>query len=184
MNFAKNYEIITAQLISESRIIMAADMNDWWNYLKENNFNYSFGSRIHGTIMALLSGVPATIVTMDSRTREMAEFFSIPHVMGHKKYCFEKDELYKIYDEMNYSMFNKSFTKKFLEYEKFLKEHGIVSHVNENNTFFMSKKSNVHKGLEENRENFEQFAKKMNTNKHIIRCGNILRSVIREIRLE
>ncbi len=37
-----------------------------------------FGTRLHATIMALNSGVPALLVPHDSRTREMAEFASIP----------------------------------------------------------------------------------------------------------
>ena len=36
------------------------------------------GSRLHGSIPSLNSGVPALLLTYDSRTAEMAEFAGIP----------------------------------------------------------------------------------------------------------
>ncbi|MEU3288424.1 polysaccharide pyruvyl transferase family protein [Streptomyces longwoodensis] len=42
-------------------------------------FDYSFGSRIHGNIAALLAGTPATVLAFDSRTLELCRYFEIPH---------------------------------------------------------------------------------------------------------
>ncbi|CAB4330011.1 unannotated protein [freshwater metagenome] len=43
-------------------------------------YDFSFGTRIHGTIAALTSGTPATLIAHDSRTKELADYFNIPHV--------------------------------------------------------------------------------------------------------
>ena len=43
-------------------------------------YDYVFGSRLHGTIMALNSGVPGVLIAHDSRTRELADFAAIPAV--------------------------------------------------------------------------------------------------------
>lgn len=43
------------------------------------SFDVSVGGRFHGTVAALLSGSPAFLYTIDVRTRELAEFHSIPH---------------------------------------------------------------------------------------------------------
>jgi polysaccharide pyruvyl transferase WcaK-like protein len=50
----------------------------WMNDLQ--NYEFSFGTRIHGTIAALTSGVPATLIAHDSRTSELADYFGIPYI--------------------------------------------------------------------------------------------------------
>ena len=45
-----------------------------------DQYSYVIGTRLHGTIMALNSGIPATLITHDSRTQEMAEFARIPFI--------------------------------------------------------------------------------------------------------
>ncbi|WP_225821274.1 polysaccharide pyruvyl transferase family protein [Streptomyces naphthomycinicus] len=43
------------------------------------SYDFSFGSRIHGNIAALLAGTPATVLCGDSRTLELCRYFEIPH---------------------------------------------------------------------------------------------------------
>jgi polysaccharide pyruvyl transferase WcaK-like protein len=50
----------------------------WMNDLQ--SYEFSFGTRIHGTIAALTSGVPATLIAHDSRTSELADYFGIPYI--------------------------------------------------------------------------------------------------------
>ena len=40
----------------------------------------SIGSRFHGNIAAILSGVPALFLVHDMRTLELCEYFRVPHV--------------------------------------------------------------------------------------------------------
>ena len=42
-------------------------------------FDFSFGTRIHGNIAALIAGTPAFVLAPDSRTLELARYFEIPH---------------------------------------------------------------------------------------------------------
>lgn len=179
VEFIKKYGMTAAQMISEGRIIVAADMNDWSNFIRQGNFNYAFGARIHGTIMALLSGIPATLVTTDSRTKEMAEFFNIPYVEKKAKYVFEKKEVERIYREMDYSKFNKTFRDKFGRYEKFLKEHGIISHINEDNKFFYHKEPDVFNGSAEQKEKYKNLDMYLQKNKINIKLASVLYDVSR-----
>ena len=39
----------------------------------------AFGTRIHGTIAALLAGTPGLVIAHDARTLELARYFDIPH---------------------------------------------------------------------------------------------------------
>jgi hypothetical protein len=53
---------------------------DPWPWIRDlREVDYCFGSRIHGTIAALLAGTPATVLAHDSRTLELARYFGIPH---------------------------------------------------------------------------------------------------------
>ena len=49
----------------------------WVDYLRA--FEAAFGSRIHGSIAAVLAGTPVVVLAHDSRTLELARYFDIPH---------------------------------------------------------------------------------------------------------
>jgi hypothetical protein len=51
---------------------------DWIAYMRQRTF--CFGTRIHGTIAALIAGTPATLVVHDSRTAELAQIMGVPTV--------------------------------------------------------------------------------------------------------
>ena len=149
-----NYGYQPTQWLLSERIKMIPNMNDWWNYLQDSGFHFSFGSRIHGSIMPILAGIPAAIAPQDSRTREMAEFFGIPVVDSKGK------SLYDLYLETDYTSFNKGFAQKFDAYEQFLVSHGIANKCNAYNSFFYRKNVDVtagnHRCLEEINNTFQR----------------------------
>lgn len=134
--FSYNYSIYQAELLGANRIKLIADMNDWFHYIKDNPFNYAFGSRIHGNIMAILTGIPATLVAIDSRTQEMAEFFDIPYIKHCKGKKYSAEDFFQAYENANFDKFNQTYKLKYLQYENFLREHNIVTHINTENSFF------------------------------------------------
>ena len=64
-------------LFKENRVRFCLDPATWMAYIK--HFNFSFGTRIHGNIVALLAGVPAVVLAHDSRTLELADYHEIPY---------------------------------------------------------------------------------------------------------
>lgn len=64
-------------LIRENRVRFCLDPSTWMDYL--STFDFSFGTRVHGTIAALLAGTPAVLLAHDSRTLELADYHQIPH---------------------------------------------------------------------------------------------------------
>lgn len=149
-----HYGFELTQWILSERVKMIPNMNDWWNYLQDSRFHFSFGSRIHGSIMPILAGIPATMEPQDSRTREMAEFFEIPTVERKGK------SLYELYLETDYSAFNKNFAQKYDAYEQFLISHGVAEKCNANNLFLNRHTVNVTAGNHQRLEEKNQILKK------------------------
>ncbi|SCL32578.1 Polysaccharide pyruvyl transferase [Micromonospora nigra] len=67
----------THPLFTEDKVRMFVDPWTWFDYL--SSFDFNFGTRIHGTIAALLAGTPGYLFAHDSRTLELARYFDIPH---------------------------------------------------------------------------------------------------------
>ena len=130
----QRYGLDTAQLLLQDRVQLIPHMNLWREYNRQNGFNFSFGSRIHGSIMPILSGVPAVLEYRDARTREMAEFFDIPHVFPDERRGYQ--DLYELYMNISYKDFNEKYASRFDAYEQFLIQCGIVDRVNQENKFF------------------------------------------------
>ncbi|WP_017935355.1 polysaccharide pyruvyl transferase family protein [Nocardioides sp. Iso805N] len=66
-------------LIAGGRAWMALNSTTWLREL--SRYDFSFGTRIHGNIAALLAGTPAYVLAHDSRTLELARYHEIPHLV-------------------------------------------------------------------------------------------------------
>lgn len=66
-------------VFAEDRARYYVDATTWIRAMREVDF--TFGSRIHGNIAALLGGGRAHVLVHDSRTRELSEYFEIPHTL-------------------------------------------------------------------------------------------------------
>ncbi|HYO42449.1 MAG TPA: polysaccharide pyruvyl transferase family protein [Candidatus Limnocylindrales bacterium] len=64
-------------LFRDNRTKLFIDPWPWIEDLRHQDF--SFGTRIHGSIAALIAGTPTTVITHDSRTLELARYFEIPY---------------------------------------------------------------------------------------------------------
>lgn len=130
----KKYGYDTTAWLLEDRIKLIPHMNTWRQYLIHGNFAMSYGSRIHGSIMPILAGIPAVLECRDARTREMADFFQIPRV---EPGAYRKaGSLYELYENIDYGKFNSGFSARYDAFEAFLKQCGIVERINEKNLFF------------------------------------------------
>lgn len=119
------------RLLAEDRVKLLYDIPVWMAYFTEAGINFSCGTRIHGNIIATLSEVPAKVIYRDARTRELSEFFELPHAESWK----EDQSLYEAYLEADYASFNRGFSEKFKAFEAFMTEHGI-SHDLEDRSLF------------------------------------------------
>jgi len=118
------------RLLRNGKVKLYADMFTWFRTIKSDGFNFSFGSRVHGNFAAALVGIPAFIHTTDSRTEELADFFSIPHqqTMG-------TVDLYDLYLQTDYSDFNRLFPRRYDEFCQFLRKHDLPFKLGRNEAY-------------------------------------------------
>ncbi len=153
-----------AELLHNDRLRLIADMWDWQDSFVQEGISFSFGSRIHGSVIALLSGVPAVVVGFDSRTREMAEFYDIPCVPSFED--VKPEELYSFYEKLDYTRFNNNLPKKISDFEEFLRKCGIVdNNLNFDNKFLNRPNGDYPKTSDYINKDIKQYTKKVMDNK-------------------
>ncbi|WP_043454378.1 polysaccharide pyruvyl transferase family protein [Streptomyces fulvoviolaceus] len=105
----------------EDKARVYIDPITWIDDLRD--FDYSFGSRIHGNIAALLAGTPATVLCGDSRTLELCRYFDIPH-RTIDKVTADLDPA-DLYAEADFTALSGGHQKRFEQFTAFLDRNGL-----------------------------------------------------------
>jgi hypothetical protein len=93
----------------------------WLRFLATRDF--SFGTRIHGNIAALMAGTPAFVLAHDSRTLELVRYFEIPHRLMSD---VEPDlDAAQLYEEADYGPLVRGHAARFETFTAFLARHGL-----------------------------------------------------------
>jgi hypothetical protein len=95
-----------------------------WPWMEDlARMDFSFGTRIHGNIAAILAGTPAYVFAHDSRTLELARYFGIPHrLMRDVPPDVDAADLYA---EADYSALVSGQAQRFATFTAFLARHGL-----------------------------------------------------------
>ncbi|MYR39383.1 polysaccharide pyruvyl transferase family protein [Streptomyces sp. SID4944] len=105
----------------EDKVRLYIDPVTWIGELRD--FDFSFGSRIHGNIAALLAGVPSTVLCSDSRTLELCRYFEIPHRrISEVPDTVDPAELYEAAD---FGGLVNGHEERFLRFIGFLERNGL-----------------------------------------------------------
>lgn len=179
LKLVKKEGYLGLKLASENRLLYFADMPQWRDVLISEKFNFSFGARIHGNIMSILSGIPGVVHAWDIRTQEMADFFDIPFV---NTTDLAGKDLFDIYENIDFTKFNKTFSSKYEAYEEFLRECKIVNKVNAENIFFYDKKlKDPNRPFINNKEKLIKLSEELNKAKTIYQFEDFAFLKYREI---
>jgi hypothetical protein len=108
-------------LVRDGRTSFFVDPEPWMRYLA--GFDFSFGTRIHGNIAALLAGTPAMVLAHDSRTLELVRYYDIPHRT--MKQMRPDTDAAELYAEADLSAFNAGLGERFDRFADFLGDHGL-----------------------------------------------------------
>ncbi|MEU1487288.1 polysaccharide pyruvyl transferase family protein [Streptomyces sp. NPDC005752] len=105
----------------EGKVRLYVDPATWIEELRA--FDFSFGSRIHGNIAALLAGVPSTVLCSDSRTLELCRYFGIPHrKISETPKNIDPAELYEAAD---FGELVNGHKERFLRFTGFMERNGL-----------------------------------------------------------
>ncbi|MGW9595390.1 polysaccharide pyruvyl transferase family protein [Streptomyces chartreusis] len=107
----------------EDKVRVYIDPVTWIDDLRA--FDFSFGSRIHGNIAALLAGTPAMVLCGDSRTLELCRYFGIPHRQITK--LPEALDPAELYAEADFSALTGGHQERFERFIGFLGRNGLES---------------------------------------------------------
>ncbi|MDC0766260.1 polysaccharide pyruvyl transferase family protein [Streptomyces sp. HD] len=105
----------------EDKVRVYIDPVTWIDDLR--TFDFSFGSRIHGNIAALLAGTPATVLCGDSRTLELCRYFDIPHRRIDR--LPEDLDPASLYEEADFGALTGGHQERFERFTAFLDRNGL-----------------------------------------------------------
>jgi hypothetical protein len=109
------------QLYREDRMRFFLDSRTWLDFNATRD--YSVGTRIHGSVMALVAGTPATLVAHDSRTLEIAQYHEIPYVTLSQ--IGRQDTIADLYARSDWTAFNAGKQARFEVLTRFLEANGL-----------------------------------------------------------
>lgn len=105
----------------EDKVRVYIDPITWIDDLRA--YDFSFGSRIHGNIAALLAGTPATVLCGDSRTLELCRYFDIPHRRIDR--LPEDLDPAQLYEEADFTALTGGHQERFERFTGFLERNGL-----------------------------------------------------------
>lgn len=103
-------------MMRDDRIVGVLDIDSWFDFLRQQDFN--FGSRIHGNIAAVLSGVPCYIYAGDCRVKELADYHHIPCITAND--LTGDMDVISMYEKTDYSRLKDGHEERFSHYLDFL----------------------------------------------------------------
>ena len=98
------------------------DVGEWFEWISAQDL--VFGTRLHGAVAALLQNVPAIVICLDTRTKELCELMRFPHasLLEAKEMTIEQ-----IYERADFEQMNRRHESRIHRYVRFL-EKNDVSH--------------------------------------------------------
>lgn len=123
--------------LTESKQIFY-DFKSWSKGLKDIDF--SIGGRFHGNVIALQNGIKSLFLTVDSRTKEMTDFFRLPAITMSRFDATKSLDYY--FSLADYSKFNAIYPALFKNFVKFAENNGLVFDKHATPLNFVPKKIN------------------------------------------
>ncbi len=122
-NFRANNRIVNENYsaLRNGRAYFFYDPSRWFEFLSECSF--SFGSRIHGNIAALIAGTPAFVLAHDSRTLELCRYFEIPH--SKLKDTPDNVDPARLLESADYGPMQRNHLTRYRAYTGFLARNGV-----------------------------------------------------------
>ncbi|MGN1444595.1 MAG: polysaccharide pyruvyl transferase family protein [Acutalibacteraceae bacterium] len=110
-------------------VVVFTSVPQWINYLN-SNIDLSIGTRLHGNIISVLSGVPSLIIATDQRVNELAEYHNIPHTtIGDVS---DNATIQSLVENTDFNSVHQGHEERFNHFVDFLEKNGIKNAYSEN----------------------------------------------------
>ncbi len=109
-------------VFAPGRTVFPLNIPAWQEFLRRQRF--AFGTRIHGTIVSLISGTPAVLLAHDSRTLELARYHRIPFVRLDERDPSEVS-VPDLFAQADWSALVDGHRERWDTYAAFLERHGL-----------------------------------------------------------
>jgi len=110
-------------MFREHRMVYAPTAWAWLRLMEKEDF--AFGPRLHGTVAALLAGVPSHLIVHDSRTLEIAEYHALPHTLIEPTQTDISQSAQDFADATDNTGFNTAYDDRFAAFVAFLERNGL-----------------------------------------------------------
>jgi hypothetical protein len=97
------------------------DVDQWIDAI--SGYDFVFGNRFHGNMIALQHGVPACVICHDTRTEDMCKFLGMPHVNIVK---MEGIDVKELYDRVDGVSLGERYKTLYPKYIAFLRQNGLT----------------------------------------------------------
>ena len=94
----------------------------WFDYLSKNA-GFAFGTRFHGSVAAILSGVPAFVVATDLRVTELANYHNIAHIP--LSATTNESTMRSLVENVDFNLIHKGHEERFNHFVDFLEKNGL-----------------------------------------------------------
>lgn len=116
----KSHDKEIVNLYLKKRIHFFVNMDQWKSFIKDKNFSFYIGTRVHGSIMAINSGIVPIVTNQDFRSKEMCDLFKIPNIdLGYE------DDIFEIYQNIDVNKINKEYNKLFNKFSEWIELNGL-----------------------------------------------------------
>jgi hypothetical protein len=108
--------------LKSGRVHAFHDMDVWRHYITSSDIVFAAGTRLHGSIMAINSGVPAVCTAGDTRASETCAHLGIPHRPG---LCGLDAEPAELLASLDIDALNTRYRETFDIYAHWLEENNL-----------------------------------------------------------
>lgn len=105
--------------VSHRKYKCYSSINEWKNELKK--YDLFIGTRVHGAMVALNSGLPVVVMNIDSRAREMCEYLNIPYLPD----FIDTSDVKGIIENSDYEKMNNEYNAKLNTFISFIEANGF-----------------------------------------------------------
>jgi hypothetical protein len=113
------FEDVRAYIKDHGKAFLRLD--DWIGYLKTKRF--CVGTRLHGSIAAILAGIPSLLIAHDARTVETARAMRIPVVSA--AVASRTEDLTSLYRQEDANALTESYDQYYFNFQSFFRMNGL-----------------------------------------------------------